>query len=200
MAARTELLDKLIKSLGRLPGIGQRSAERLAYHLISAPETEAMELARAIEQVRKNLRRCARCHNLAEEELCPICRSSSRDTKTICVVEGLRDLESIEGAGGYNGLYHVLGGRIAPLEGVEADDLTLRALIQRVNEEKPSEVIVATSTTMEGDATALAIVQALEGAGVRITRPARGLGAGTSLEYANRAALADALEGRREIK
>jgi recombination protein RecR len=173
---------------------------RLAYHILAVPAQEALALARSIEEVHKHLKRCARCHNLAEETLCPICANPARDSSAICVVEGPRDVESIEGAGAYRGVYHILGGRIMPLDGIEAKDLTIESLAARVRDGGVREVILATSLTVEGDATALAIQEKLRPLGVKLTRPVRGLSTGTHLENANRAALAEAIEGRREIE
>jgi recombination protein RecR len=193
----TGALGRLIQELGKLPGVGPKSAERLAHHLLSADKSEALALAEAIRALKEELHVCRECHHVADGELCAICSNPKRDPAQLCVVEHSRDLMTLEKAGVYGGLYHVLGGRIAPLENIGPEQLTVDHLLRRVQEGGVREVIMATNPTMEGDGTALYISSLLAPTGVKITRLARGLPSGSSLEFANRDMLADALEGRR---
>jgi len=192
----TQSIDNLITQLGKLPGIGDKSAQRLAYHLLHLPKGEALALAEAIRDVKQNVRYCKTCCNLAEEDQCPICRDPRRDQSTICVVEQPRDLMVLEQTGTYHGCYHVLLGRIAPLDGVGPENLTIDALVDRVRQGGVKEVIMATNPTTEGDGTALYISNLLAEFSVKITRLARGITSGSVLEYANREMLSDALSGR----
>jgi len=192
----TQSVDNLIAQLGKLPGIGKKSAERLAYHLLHLSKGEAMALADAIRDVKQNVHYCTACYNLAEGELCSICADAQRDATTICVVEQPRDLMALEQTGMYRGHYHVLLGRIAPLEGVGPGDLTIDALVRRVREGVVKEIIMATNPTTEGDGTALYISNLLGETAVKITRLARGITSGGVLEHANREMLSDALSGR----
>jgi recombination protein RecR len=185
--------------LTRMPGIGEKTAERIVYHILRLDERDAEALARAIRDVKERVRQCSCCFQFAESDPCPVCSDPRRDRSTICVVEESRDVVSFEQSGGYRGLYHVLCGRLAPLEGMEPEDLTVSALIERVRQDEVEEVILATNPDMEGEATALYVKEALEELPVRVTRIARGLPSGSHLEYANADILADALEGRREI-
>jgi recombination protein RecR len=187
----------LIKELGKLPGIGPKTAERLTHYLLAADRSEALALADAIRAIKEQIRPCRQCHNLAEGELCAICADPRRDASVICVVEQPRDLAALERAGTYRGLYHVLGGRLAPLENIGPEALAVDSLLQRVRQGGVQEVIMATNPTLEGDGTALYISGLLAETGVRITRLARGLPSGSVLEFANTQMLADALEGRR---
>ncbi|MEM6688898.1 MAG: recombination mediator RecR [Planctomycetota bacterium] len=189
----------LVEQLGRLPGIGRKSAERLAFHLLRVHEAEALALAEAIEKVRKDVRYCSQCFNLSEQEICGICRDTSRDTTQLCIVEQPRDLMSLEQAGVFRGLYHVLLGRIAPLDGIGPDQLTIDALVERVRTGNFSEIIMATNPTVEGDGTSLYISNVLSEFPVNITRLARGITAGSVLEHANREMIADALTGRQKL-
>ena len=209
MAALTGPLQRLIDELKKLPGIGPRSAERVAFHLLKASRDEALLLAAAIVATKDEIRPCSRCYNLSDGPLCSICVDPRRDAGVIVVVEQPKDLISLEQTGLVTGVYHVLMGHIAPLEGVSPADLTIDALVQRVRdgtavagasaERVPvRELVLATNPTLEGDATALHIENALRGTAVRITRLARGLAPGASIEYANRAMLEEALRGRRE--
>lgn len=191
--------SRLIDRFARLPGVGRKSAERLATHLLDADEDEARELAEAILEVKRVVRRCSSCFNLSENELCSICADPRRDRTTICVVEQPRDVTALESAGVYAGLYHVLHGRIAPLDGVGPEDLTLNALMQRVRRDNVREIVMATNPTTEGDGTALFITNLLQNEPVRITRLARGIATGSVLEFANREMLADAMRGRQDI-
>ncbi|MCZ2340996.1 MAG: recombination mediator RecR [Bacteroidales bacterium] len=192
-------IERLLETLTQLPGIGPKSAERIAHFLISGDRKVAVELAEALRCVVEQIRPCRECFNLTASELCGICADSRRDAGQICVVETPRDVTLFERAGNYRGLYHVLGGRLAPLEGVGPDQLTLNPLVRRVHRGGVREVILATSPTLEGDGTALLAGNLLAGTGVSITKLARGLPAGGSLELANAQILADALAGRREL-
>ena len=196
MAELSESVTQVIAQLSRLPGIGRKSAERLAYHLLRVPADEAFALADAIRQVRENIRYCATCYNLAESERCSVCRDASRDPTVMCVVEQPRDLMALEQSGSYQGVYHVLLGRIAPLDNVGPDQLTIDALVARVAQGKISEVIMATNPTVEGDGTALYISNLLAPYDVKLTRLARGITTGSILEYTNKEILADALTDR----
>jgi recombination protein RecR len=199
MAQLTESVTRLIDELAKLPGIGRKSAERLAYHILRVHKNEALGLADAIRDVKQNVRYCQVCYNLAEAEQCEICRDSKRDQRLLCVVEQPRDLMALEQAGTYRGLYHVLLGRIAPLEGIGPDQLTIAALVERVRNGQFSEVIMGTNPTLEGDGTALYIANQLTGLPVEITRLARGITTGSVLEFANKEILADALSGRQKF-
>lgn len=200
MAKYSETIERLMEELGRLPGIGARTAERLAFHLLKASDADAMALADAIRDVKTNIHPCRQCYNLAEGKLCRICADVNRDTTSICVVEQPKDLLSIESTGAYRGVYHVLMGAIAPLDGVEAEDLTLDALLHRAEQGDVSEIILATNPTVAGDATALYIIEMLQPLDVNITRLARGLPSGGQIEYASKSILSDALQGRRGIQ
>lgn len=199
MAEVSGSVEELVHQLGRLPGIGRKSAERLAFHLLRVPQHDALALAEAITRVRQSVHYCAQCYNLAEAEHCDICRDPRRDRTKICIVEQPRDLMSLEQSGAYRGLYHVLLGRIAPLDGVGPDQLTIDALVERVAAGGFEEVIMATNPTVEGDGTALYISNLLSEFSVPITRLARGITAGSVLEYANKEVLADALSGRQRL-
>jgi recombination protein RecR len=197
--AYTESIARLMDLLGEMPGIGERTAERLAYHVLRLSDEDALALADAIREVKAKVRQCSTCHQFAETDPCPVCSDPRRDRSTVCVVEDARDAVSIEQSGGYTGLYHVLCGRLAPLDGIEPEDLTVRSLLERIGTGEIKEVILATDPDMEGEATALYVRQALEGMDVRVTRLARGLPSGSRLEYADSAVLTDALTGRREM-
>ena len=191
-------LDRLVDALGRLPGVGAKSAERLAHHLLKAPAEEALALAEAIRGAKQDVGTCTLCYHLteADQPLCPICRDSRRDKGLLCVVETSRDLLALEKSGTYGGVYHVLG-RFAPLQGYNVDQLTLEPLADRVAEGNIRELILATNPNLEGDGAAMLVAARLENAGVPISRLARGLASGSSLEFANKEMLADALAGRR---
>ncbi|MGA2701433.1 MAG: recombination mediator RecR [Isosphaeraceae bacterium] len=191
-------VDRLTSALGRLPGIGAKSAERLAHHLLKCPPEEALELAEAIRAAKQEIHHCQICFHLteAEQPVCAICRDARRDQGVVCVVEQSRDLLAMEKAGTYQGVYHVLLGRLAPLQGMGPDQLTADALETRVRSGIVRELIMATNPTLEGDGTALYIAQRLADSPVRITRLARGLASGSTLEFASRDMLADALAGR----
>lgn len=188
---------RLVTAFADLPGIGRRTAERLAYHVLMMPRQGAIAFADAIRAVKDNLRPCRTCGNLAEAEECDICRDPRRDRSLLCVVEQVRDLLALEQAGAYRGVYHVLQGRLEPLAGKGPERLTLDALEARVRAGVIREVILGTTPNVEGDATALLVTERLAGLPVEITRLARGLTVGASLEQANREMLADAIAGRR---
>jgi recombination protein RecR len=199
MAQLTESVTRLIDELARLPGIGRKSAERLAYHVLRVHKDEALALADAIRNVKENVRYCRTCYNLAEEEQCGICQDPRRDPALLCVVEQPRDLMALEQAGSYRGLYHVLLGRLAPLEGIGPEQLTIAPLVERVRRGVIREVIMGTNPTLEGDGTALYISNLLAEFPVEITRLARGITTGSVLEFANKEILADALTGRQKF-
>ena len=199
MSGYSHTIENLIDQLAKLPGIGARTAERLAFHLLKASEGEAMALATAIHDVKTKIQPCRRCFNLAEDELCGICADPERDHGLVAVVEQPKDLLSLEATGSYRGAYHVLMGHIAPLEGIDAEDLTIDALVARAEAGEVREVILATNPTVAGDATALVIHDKLVPLGVTVTRLARGLSSGSQIEYANRTVLSDALNERRSF-
>ena len=199
MAQISESVARVIDEFARLPGIGRKSAERLTYHMLRVPKAEALALADAIRNVRENVRYCKTCFNLAEQELCAICQDPKRDQTLLCVVEQPRDLMSLEQSGVFRGLYHVLLGRIAPLEGIGPDQLTLERLVDRVRTGTFREIVMATNPTVEGDGTALHISNLLADYEVAITRLARGITTGSILEYTNKEILADALTGRQKF-
>jgi recombination protein RecR len=192
-------IAKLVEAFADLPGIGRKSAERLAYHVLRMPIGKAVAFAQAIRAVKENLRPCKICFNLAEGEQCDICLNPRRNQTILCIVEQVRDLLALEQAGSYQGLYHVLQGRISPLEGIDAGKLTIDALVERVNRGAFHEVIMGTNPNVEGDATALVITQRLAGLPINFTRLARGLTVGGALEHANQEMLAAALSGRQKL-
>ena len=196
----TETLNRLIEEFGKLPGIGPKTAERLAFYVLKAEPAEAMALAKAISDVKTRIKRCSICFNLSEQQVCQICTDPRRDKSLICVVEQPKDIISLEKTGACKWVYHVLGGHIAPLEGVEPDDLTINQLVQRVRAGGVEEVIMATNPNLEGDGTSLYISSLLRPLKVRITRLARGLPTGSTIEYASGKILADAIMGRQELQ
>jgi recombination protein RecR len=189
----------MIDEFAKLPGIGRKSAERLAYHILRVSKAEALGLAEAIRRVKENVRYCEACFNLSEGPRCGICEDPQRDQSMLCVVEQPRDLMQLEQAGVYRGLYHVLLGRIAPLEGIGPDQLTIESLVDRVRGGGFREVIMATNPTVEGDGTSLFISNLLAESGVKMTRLARGITSGSVLEFTNKEILADALVGRQKL-
>ena len=191
-----EAVGRLVDEFSNLPGIGRKTAERLANHILSCRPQEALALADAIRDVKQSVRRCEKCANLTDQPLCSVCRDPRRDPTVVCIVEQPRDVTALESSGAYTGTYHVLWGRISPLEGQEPEDLTLDLLMKRVRADAVQEVIMATNPTLEGDGTALYIANLLQDSGVRITRLARGIPTGSVLEFANKEMLADALTGR----
>ena len=196
MAKTKSPINRLIDAFANLPSIGKKSAERLAYHVLKMPNEEAIEFAESIRAVKENLRPCKTCFNLSENEECDICKDPRRDQNVLCVVEQVRDLLAIEQAGSFRGLYHVLQGRLSPLDGVGPEKLSINTLVTRLKEGVIREVIMGTTPNVEGDGTALVIATRLAGLPVTITRLARGLTVGASLEQANRDMLADAIASR----
>ena len=201
MAGTSGAVDRLIEAFGKLPGLGAKSAERLAYHLLKAPPEEALALAEAIRAVKESVRHCQACYHLTESDqpLCEICRDPRRDPGLVCVVEQSRDLLALEKSATFGGVYHVLLGRLAPLQRVGPEQLTVDALERRVRAGGVREIIMATNPTLEGDGTALLVANRLADTGVAITRLARGLASGSVLEFANKEMLADAIRGRQRF-
>ncbi|GIU84493.1 MAG: recombination protein RecR [Acidimicrobiales bacterium] len=192
-------LRELIERLARLPGIGPKSAQRIAFWVLSAPEDEVEMLAEAISHARRRITRCRRCFNLAEGDVCSVCADPSRDRSVMCVVEEPRDVIAVERTGAFKGLYHVLGGALDPMSGIGPDQLTVNELAERIRSEAVREVILCTNPTVEGDATAAWLSEFLAPLGVKVTRVASGLPVGGDLEYADEVTLGRALEGRREL-
>lgn len=192
-------LENLIDKFAALPGIGRKSAQRLAFHILSLPESEALSFAKAITDARAQVHTCKICQNLTEGEICSICRSDRRDRGTICVVSEPRDVLSIERGHEYNGLYHVLHGVLSPMNHVGPDDLRIKELLHRVSEEPIEEVIMATNPDTEGEATAMYLARLLKPFQIRVTRLAYGIPVGSNLEFADDATLNRALEGRTEL-
>ena len=191
-------VDNLVAQLTRLPGVGQRTAQRLAFHILRTSTEEALALAESIEEVKERVRFCRECGNLTEDEVCAICQDARRDHALICVVEQPADLISVERTAEYRGLYHVLGGALSPLDGVEPRDLRIDDLLRRVEANSVHEVVLATNPNMTGEATAAYLADRLRGR-VRVTRLASGLPVGADLEYADEVTLGRALSGRREM-
>ena len=191
-------VENLVSQLTRLPGVGSRTAQRLAFHLLRVPKDEAAALAGAIADVKERVRFCAECGNLTEEDVCDICRDARRDRAVVCVVEQPADLISVERTHEYRGLYHVLGGALSPIDGVEPEHLRIGELLQRVERNGIQEVVLATNPNMTGEATAAYLADRLRGR-VRVTRLASGLPVGGDLEYADEVTLGRALSGRREM-
>jgi len=199
-SSHTQSIQNLMNELSRLPGIGMRSAERIAFHLLKQKAEDAMRLADAIRDVKTRIKHCSICYNLTESDPCNICSNASRDQGLVCVVEQPKDLLALEATGLYQGVYHVLLGRISPLEGIQPEDLTIDGLTKRLESGALREVIMGTNPTMEGDGTAL-YVQGIIARypNVAVTRLARGLATGSNIEYANRNVLADAISGRQKM-
>ena len=191
-------VENLVSQLTRLPGVGTRTAQRLAFHLLRVPKDEAVALAGAIADVKERVRFCTECGNLTEEDVCEICRDTRRDQAVVCVVEQPADLISVERTHEYRGLYHVLGGALSPIDGVEPEHLRIGELLQRVERNGIQEVVLATNPNMTGEATAAYLADRLRGS-VRVTRLASGLPVGGDLEYADEVTLGRALAGRREM-
>lgn len=203
MPAYPESVDRLIAAFATLPGIGRRSAERLAFHILKSSTDEAMRLAKAVEDVKRKVRHCGICFNLADRDPCAICADERRDASTVLVVEQPKDLITLEQTGMYRGVYHVLLGRLDPLDGVGPDSLTFAQLLKRIDDPssncrsvRVAEVILGLNPDMEGDTTALHLAELLSTRPVRVTRLARGLPSGSQIEYASKAVLADAIQGR----
>jgi recombination protein RecR len=193
-------VQDLVEELGRLPGIGPKSAQRIAFHLLRLPAEDAKRLARAIVEAKDKVSWCRRCFNIAEGERCRYCRDEGRDPTLVCVVEAAQDIVAVERTREFRGLYHVLGGAISPIEGVGPEQLRVRELLTRVGEEDIAEVILATNPNIEGEATAMYLARLLRPLGVRVTRIASGLPVGGDLEYADEITLGRAFEGRREVE
>lgn len=197
--AYTKSLNTLIEQFGKLPGIGPKTAERLAFYILKAESAEALALAESISDLKKNIRQCKICCNLAESDICGICQDTRRDKHIICVVEQPKDVISLEKTGLCKWVYHVLNGHIAPLEGIEPTDLTIDLLIKRIRAGGVSEVVMATNPNLEGDGTALYIQSLLSTMNVKVTRLARGLPSGSTIEFASGSILADAILGRNAL-
>jgi len=196
--ATNEPIVRLIQEFAKLPGIGEKTAERLAFHLLAQPKSEAMLLSNAVRDLKEQVKSCIKCYNIADTEICDVCSDSKRDAALICVVEQTRDLWAIERTGTFLGAYHVLHGHLSPLDGVGPENLTIPGLLDRVRKGGVREVILATNPTTEGDATAFYIQKAI-GSSAQVTRIARGIPAGSTLEYSDRTVVGDALSGRREF-
>ena len=200
MSSYTQSIQNLMSELARLPGIGMRSAERIAFHLLKQSPEEAMKLSEAIRDVKTRIRHCSVCYNLTEQDPCAICADPARDQGVVCLVEQPKDLLALESTGLYRGVYHVLLGRISPLEGIQPEDLTIDGLTKRLESGAVREVIMGTNPTMEGDGTALYVQGIIASCPqVTVTRLARGLATGSNIEYANRNVLADAISGRQKM-
>jgi recombination protein RecR len=199
MALYAKPIDHLIEALTRLPGIGRKTASRLAFHILRSSPSDAQQLARAILDVKEKIRLCSICFNLTDEDPCRICQDERRAREVLCVVEGPNDLIAIENTGDFNGRYHVLHGTISPLEGIGPDDLKIRELLERLQKEQISEVILATNPTVEGGATALYLSGLIKPFSIKVTRIAYGIPMGSEIEYSDGMTLSKALEGRREI-
>ena len=199
MARMIRPLANLYEQLRRLPGVGSKTAMRLAYHIIDMPESEVQQLAEALSSAKKSIHYCSQCYNLTDGENCSICGDPSRDHFTICVVEQPQDIAAMERSHGYNGLYHVLHGVLSPLDGIGPDRLKIRELFQRLQHESISEIIIATNSDVEGEATATYLAQLLKPIGITVSRIAHGLPMGGDLEYADEVTLSKALENRRAM-
>lgn len=194
------IVQELIDELGTLPGIGPKSAQRIAFHILQTESFDVSRLARVLTEVREKVRFCETCGNVTEQEQCSICRDPRRNTATICVVEEAKDVSAIERTREFKGLYHVLGGAISPIHGVGPDDLRIRQLMQRLADGTVTEVIIATNPNLEGEATATYLSRLLQQPGLRVTRLASGLPVGGDLEYADEVTLGRAFEGRRTVE
>ena len=192
-------VQDLIDELGRLPGIGPKSAQRIAFHLLAADHADVTRLAAALQRVKDEVRFCRTCGNVAEADECRICRDARRDLSVICVVEEPKDVVAVERTREFRGRYHVLGGAISPLDGIGPDDLRVQELLERVERDGVTEVIIATNPNLEGNATAMYVAAMLKPFGVKVTRLASGLPVGGDLEYADEVTLSQALEGRRDM-
>lgn len=192
-------LNNLINELAKLPGIGNKSAQRLAFHLLGVEEKEALALARSIVEARETMRYCSRCGNLTDQDPCLICRDESREPAVICVVESPRDVAAIERMKEFRGQYHVLHGAISPMDGIGPEDINLKSLIQRLQTEEIEELILATNPTIEGEATAMYIARLIKPAGIRVSRIAHGVPVGGDLDYTDEITLSKAMEGRRQL-
>ncbi len=199
MSIYTPALQKLIDELGKLPGVGPKSAQRIAFHLIKIPEQDALSLAVAIQQAKQKVRFCEICFNMSDEAICEICSDSQRDSSLVCVVEEPRDIVALERTREYKGLYHVLQGAINPIDGIGPEQLKIRELLERLKGNTVVEVILCTNPNIEGEATAMYLAKLIEPLGIQVSRIASGLPVGGDLEYADELTLGRALEGRRNI-
>jgi len=195
----TSSVSRLIQELSRLPGIGPKSAQRLTYYLLRAPDEHSKNLAEAILSLRQKTQLCSCCFNIADSSLCPICNNSKRDRSQICVVEQPQDILAMEHIGVFKGLYHVLHGAISPTEGIGTENIRIKELLARLDNGQVKEVIIATNPTLEGEQTSMYLHKVISPLGIRVTRLARGLPFGTELEYADDVTLTRAIEGRREL-
>ncbi len=198
-ASTADPVNRLIQELSKLPGIGPKSAQRLTYYLLRANDEQATTLAEAMLSLKQKTQLCSSCFNIADSDLCPICRSDKRDGSKICIVEQPQDILALEHVGAYRGQYHVLHGAISPTEGVGTDDIKIKELLERLQGSQVNEVILATNPTLEGEATAMYLKRLISPLNIRVTRLARGLPFGTELEYADDVTLTRALEGRQEF-
>jgi recombination protein RecR len=199
LATYARPVERLITELSKLPSIGPRSAQRIAFHIIRGRREDALGLAEALREVKEQIRPCRRCFNLTEAEECEVCRDARRDQSAICVVEDPYDIGPIERTGEYRGLYHVLGGALSPLDGIEPEDLRIAELLERIEKEEIKELVIATNPNTTGEATAMFIAQEVKGLPVRVTALASGLPVGGDLEYADEVTLGRAFAGRREL-
>ena len=195
----TDSISRLIQALSSLPGIGPKSAQRLTYYLLRAPDEQVSSLADALLSLRQKTKLCATCFNISDEERCPICRNTERDTSLVCIVEQPQDILALEHVGAYRGLYHVLHGAISPTEGVGTEDIRVKELLARLQGSQVIEVIIATNPTMEGETTAMYLGKVIAPLGIKVTKLARGLPFGTELEYADDVTLSRAIEGRQSF-
>ena len=193
-------MKSLIDELSKMPGIGPKSAQRIAFYILRSSGNDAEALSKAILKVKNSVRFCKSCNNLSDEELCEICKSTSRNRSLLCVVEEPNDVATIEKAGEYEGLYHVLLGSLSPLDGIGPSDLKIEELLARVKKDRYKEIIIATDFNTEGEATAMYLMKVLKGSGVKLTRVAYGIPVGGDLQYADQATIVKAFEGRREIR
>ena len=199
MSGYSDALGNLVDQLAKLPGIGRKSAQRLAFHILKQPEKEAQLLAEAILTAKAKIHYCSLCYNLTDKELCPICSNPERDQTVLCVVEDARDVIALERAHQFHGLYHVLHGAISPMDGVGPDQMKIKELLQRLQVHPAEEIIIATNTSIEGEATAMYLSNLLKPLGIKVTRIAQGLPVGGDIQYADEVTLARAFEGRWEI-
>ena len=197
MSIYTPALHKLIDELGKLPGVGPKSAQRIAFHLIKLPEQDALSLANAIQEAKQKVRFCETCFNMSDEAICEICSDTQRDSSLVCVVEEPRDIVALERTREYKGLYHVLQGAINPIDGIGPEQLKIRELLERLKGNTLQEVILCTNPNIEGEATAMYLAKLIEPLGIQVSRIASGLPVGGDLEYADELTLGRALEGRR---
>lgn len=199
MSSPSVYLEALIKEFSRLPGIGPKSASRLAFHILSMTDADVERLTDSVVSLKKNITTCRVCGGISDSEICSICKDTTRDRSIICVVEHPRDILTIEGTGEYNGIYHVLGGLISPLDGVGPEDLFIKSLIERCKQNDAGELVLALNPSLEGDATTLYLARLFNGAGIKVSRIARGLPVGADLEFADSATIIKSIEGRVEI-